>query len=171
VVIAHLLLRLLTVATVTAGVALVPTAPTAQAQPPNFPDLNAFTDAPDNLHFSRPVRWASGYAFFRTPDGINCMMGSVTRCTGPLPGLPPGEYGACAIVLQTYEEETRSLPFRFEAASDDCGPTTDDPLGVGQKLTFTTNYTTTCVVGEGRLTACIQNDHGFVLQPSGSWVF
>ncbi|MDT5064895.1 MAG: hypothetical protein QOK02_1050 [Mycobacterium sp.] len=169
--ITRLLLRLIATATVTAGVAVVSTAPATQAQPPNFPDLKAFTDAPANLHFSRPVRWASGYAFFRTPDGVNCMMGSVTRCTGSLPGLPPGEYGACATVLQTYEEETRSLPFRFEASSEDCGPTTDDPLGVGQKLTFTTNYATTCVVGEGRLTACIQNEHGFVLQPSGSWVF
>ncbi|MBB5162572.1 hypothetical protein [Mycobacterium sp. AZCC_0083] len=145
--------------------------PIATAEPAGFPDLNAFTDAPANLHFSRPVRWASGYTFFRTPDGLNCIMGSVTRCTGSLPGLPPSQYGARATVLQTYEEETRSLPFRFEAASEDCGPTTDDPPGVGQKLTFTTNYTTTCVVGEGRLTACIQNDHGFVLQPSGSWVF
>ena len=170
-VIAHLLLRLLTVATVAAGVALVSTAPAAQAQPPNFPDLNAFSEAPADLHFSRPARWASGYAFFRTPDGLNCMIGSVTRCSGALPGLPSGEYGACAVVLQTYEEATRSLPFRFETSSEDCGPSTDDPLGVGQKLTFTTNYTTTCVVGEANLTACIQNDHGFVLQPSGSWVF
>jgi hypothetical protein len=171
VVIAHLLLRLLTAVTVTGGVALVSAAPAAQAQPPNFPDLNAFTEAPADLHFSRPERWASGYAFFRTPDGLNCMMGSVTRCTGPLPGLPPEEYGACSIVHGPYQQATRSIPFIFETASEDCGPSTDDPLGVGQKLTFTANYTTTCVVGEGRLTACIQNDHGFVLQPSGSWVF
>jgi hypothetical protein len=99
------------------------------------------------------------------------MIGSVTRCSGHLPGLPVDRYGDCAVILQTYEESTRSEPFRFEESTVGCPPATDALLDVGQKLTFATNYTTTCVVGQGRLTACIQNDHGFVLQPSGSWVF
>jgi hypothetical protein len=29
----------------------------------------------------------------------------------------------------------------------------------------------TCVVGADGLTACIDGDHGVVLQPSGSWTF
>ena len=165
------LFRMLAVLTTIAGLAVLPSTASAHAQPPGFPDLDAFTEAPANLHFSRPVRWASGYAFFRTPDGISCMVGSLTRCSGPLPGLPAETNGACPLVLRTYEQATRSAPFRFETTTDGCKPTTDDLLDVGQKLTFTASDTTTCVVGVDRLTACIQNDHGFVLQPAGSWVF
>ena len=155
------------------SLACIGAAPSAHAQPAGFPDLDAFTEAPASLHFSRPEKAADGYAFFRTPDGLSCMLGSVNRCSGPLPGLPADNYGDCAVVVQTYEEASRSEPFRFEKSTEGCPPPTDEMLNVGQKLTFTTNYTTTCVVGQGRLTACIdsQNDHGFVLQPSGSWVF
>lgn len=40
----------------------------------------------------------------------------------------------------------------------------------GQKLT---TYEVSCVVGEGDLVACKNTvtSHGFVLQPTGSWVF
>jgi hypothetical protein len=87
---------------------------------------------------------ANGYAFFTTPDGLSCMIGSVTRCSGHLPGLPVDRYGDCAVILQTYEESTRSEPFRFEESTVGCPPATDALLDVGQKLTFATNYTTTC---------------------------
>jgi hypothetical protein len=167
---AHGLRRLLAVLIVIAGGFAFPGGPVAHGQPAGFPDLNAFTEAPSGLNFSRPERWANGYAFFRTPDGISCMVGSTTRCSGALPGLP-AQYGSCAAVLQTYEEATRSEPFKFENSSDGCAQSSDQVLDVGQKLTLTTNFVTTCVVGAGRVTACIQNDHGFVLQPSGSWTF
>lgn len=147
-----------------------PDVPRAQAEPAGFPDLTAFTEAPANMHFSRPDKWASGYAFFRTPDGLNCMSGSIVRCSGALPGLSTAEYGDCAEVFQTYDAASRGEPFTFGRTSD-CDDAPDELLDVGQKLTFTTNSTTTCVVGRDRLTACIRGDHGFVLQPSGSWVF
>jgi hypothetical protein len=154
-----------------AALAYVPHAPRAQAQPPGFPDLNAFTEAPASLDFSRPGRLANGYAFFRTPDGLSCMIGSLVRCSGPLPGLAGAEFSDCAFVLQSYEDAQRSEPFRFEKSTDGCSPPTDELLAVGQKATFVSNDTTICAVGAGQLTACIRNDHGFVLQPSGSWVF
>ncbi len=168
----HLLRRVLAVPAMVAALAVGPAVPSAEAQPPGFPDLNAFTEAPANLDFSRPDRWANGYAFFRTPDGLSCMIGGVRRCSGPVPGLPV-EYGECAVVLQTHEESSRSTPFRFEKSVEGCPPPADELLNVGQKLTLTANNTTTCVVGEDRLTACIDGNgkHGFVLQPSGSWVF
>ncbi|MGH3638000.1 MAG: hypothetical protein ACRDUX_03120 [Mycobacterium sp.] len=149
----------------------VPSAPQARAQPPGFPDLNAFTETPASQDFSRPDRSANGYAYFRTPDGLSCMVGSLVRCSGPLPGLAGAEYGDCALVLQSYEAARRSEPFRFEKSTDGCPPPTDELLAVGQKATFVSNDTTICAVGAGQLTACIRNDHGFVLQPSGSWVF
>lgn len=144
--------------------------PTAAAAPPGFPDLDAFTDAPAHLTYSRPDKSANGFSFFRTPDGLSCMVGSLIRCSGSLPGVPVAEYGDCAAVYQTYEAASRSEPFRLERAGE-CQRATDELLDVGQKLTFDTGYSTTCVVGRDQLTACISNDHGFVLKPSGTWVF
>jgi hypothetical protein len=167
----RLLLRSFAVLMAAAGLTVVPAAQPAKAQPPGFPDLDAFTEAPADLDFSRSAKSADGYAFFRTPDGLDCMVGSLTRCSGNLPGLPAGEFGACAVVLQTYQEATRGEPFRFQASEQGCRPSADQLLAVGQKATFTTHGVTTCVVGAERLTACTNGDHGFVLQPSGSWVF
>jgi hypothetical protein len=144
--------------------------PLASAQPIGFPDLTRFTDA-DAGHYTRPFsyaeRWSSGYLFFTTPDGINCAIGGSSWCTGDFPGRPD-DPGACDSVQRDGDAATRS--FAFGSNYGHCIPTTDALLASGQKLTNAA-FGTTCVVGEGRLTACIQNDHGFVLQPSGSWVF
>lgn len=144
--------------------------PSAAAQPIGFPDLTRFTDA-DPGHYTRPFsyaeRWANGYLFFTTPDGINCAIGGSSWCTGEFPGRPDNP-GACDSVQRDGDAATQ--PFAFGSNDGQCVPTTDALLGSGQKLTNTA-FGTTCVVGEGRLIACIQNDHGFVLQPSGSWVF
>jgi len=145
-------------------------APEVHADPPGFPDLAAFTEAPLSVDYSRPDKWANGYSFFRTPDGLSCMAGSLVRCSGPLPGLPVAQFGDCAEVLQTYEEADAGQPFTFARVSG-CRQEPDQLLDVGQKLTLAGNFTTTCVVGPDRLTACIRAGHGFVLQPSGSWVF
>lgn len=168
----HQMVRMLTVLAAVTGLAVVPVTPLAEAQPAGFPDLNAFTAAPTNIDFSRPDKWANGYAFFRTPDGISCIIGSLKQCHGPLPGTPAGDYGTCPMVIQTYEEASRSEPFRFDKSDGPCLPPSDNLLDVGQKLTFAA-YGTTCVVGENRLTACIDSmhNHGFLLQPSGSWTF
>ena len=162
--------KALAVAYVAAGLVASPGAPEARAEPPGFPDLAAFTEAPSTVDYSRPDKWANGYSFFRTPDGLNCMAGSLVRCSGPLPGMPAAEFGNCADVLQTHEGAINGEPFVFAKAST-CRLGPDELLDVGQKLTLTANDTTTCVVGPDRLTACIRADHGFVLRPSGSWVF
>ncbi|MET0474979.1 MAG: hypothetical protein ABW001_10105 [Mycobacterium sp.] len=165
------LLRSLSVLTVAVGFALIPPIPSAQSQPPGFPDLGTFTEAPAGVDFSHPEKSADGYAFFRTPDGLHCMVGSLVRCSGDLPGLPAGEFGACAVVVQTHSAAVRGEPFRFQTTADGCQPSAYQLLAVGQKATFTTTPVTTCIVGAERLTACTNGDHGFVLQPSGSWVF
>jgi hypothetical protein len=147
-------------------------APIASATPAGFPNLDAYVEAPPSIDFSRPDRWANGYAFFRTPDGLNCMAGPLSRCSGALPGVGP-EFATCGEVSRTDGQGGRSQPFALralQAAECEVGGT-DPVLEVGQKLTLAGNHTTTCVVGADRLTACIENDHGFVLQPSGSWVF
>jgi hypothetical protein len=163
------LTRALTLLAATA-LAVVAGPPPADAAPPGFPDLNAFVEASGSTDFSRPDKWANRYAFFRTPDGISCMIGSLKQCHGPIPGLPASDPATCPMVIQTYD--ARSEPFRITQSDKPCAAPTDNLLDIGQKLTFAA-YDTTCVVGENRLTACIDsgNDHGFVLQPSGSWTF
>jgi len=144
--------------------------PQATAQPAAFPDLSQFTAADAGRYvrpFSYAERWANGYLFFKTPDGISCAVGGSLWCTGEFPGRPAGR-GGCDSVR--HDGGGSPQPFAFASNDTACVPTTDAVLGVGQKLTNVV-FGITCVVGEGRLTACIQNDHGFVLQPSGSWVF
>lgn len=150
--------------------AAVVSLPTAAAQPAGFPDLARFTAA-DPGDYTRPFsyaeRWANGYLFFTTPDGINCAIGGSSWCTGEFPDRPANP-GACDSVQRDGGAATQ--PFAFGSNDGQCVPTTDALLASGQKVTNTA-FGITCVVGEGRLTACIQSDHGFVLQPSGSWVF
>lgn len=140
----------------------------AAAQPLHFPDLSAFAEAPTPSQFSRPDKWANGYMFFRTPDGVNCMIGATKTCHGNLPGLAPAQTSACSSVIQ----DDPSTPFRINRSDQQCVPATDAVLNPGYKLTFEARGTT-CVVGQDRLTACIDSwhNHGFVLQPSGSWTF
>jgi hypothetical protein len=67
------------------GIAAGIACPVAGAQPAGFPDLQRFVDM-DAQRFARPFsyaeRWASGYVFFRTPDGTSCAIGGSTWCTG-----------------------------------------------------------------------------------------
>ncbi|MUL85737.1 MULTISPECIES: hypothetical protein [unclassified Mycolicibacterium] len=146
-------------------------APQAVAQPPGFPDLNLFNEvdaAQFNRPFSYPERWANVYSFFRTPDGLNCAIGPGSWCNGNLPGLPAGQGDSCTSVHQKRSDQQ----FTFDTDDTACEPTKDKALNPGEKLTDWLTGTT-CVVGYGNLTACIntKSDHGFVLQPSGSWVF
>jgi hypothetical protein len=164
--------RCLAVAAALAGFVGTSIMPSAGALPPaGFPDLNNFREVADDASFVRADPGFNGYLFFRTPDGITCAMGSSKWCSGNLPGVPESTAGSCAFVEQTNDEASRSQPFKFDHGTNQCEPPSDKLLNVGEKLTGT--YGTTCVVGEGSLTACIDtwHDHGFVLQPSGSWTF
>jgi hypothetical protein len=163
-----------TMAIVAAGAALVAVSapPAANAVPDGFPDLSGFAPV-DATTFARPFsyaeRWASGYVFFRTPDGISCAIGGSSWCTGAFPGLSAEQQSPCASVRQGADG---AAPFRLEPSDQPCVPTSDKVLNPGQKLINDT-YGITCAVGEANLAACIdtRNDHGFILKPSGSWTF
>jgi hypothetical protein len=161
------------IAAAIAALLTVASAPTAAtAAPPGFPDLNNFTEVPDPGSYTRPDRGSSNYAYFTTPDGISCAIGSTKWCGGNLPGIPAATGAGCPSVTQTNEMASRSEPFKFTTSERPCAAPSDPVLSPGQKLTFEA-YGTTCVVGDGNLTACIDtwHDHGFVLAPSGSWTF
>ena len=73
---------------------------------------------------------------------------------------------SCAGVLP---DNADSYSFRRNGGG--CPPFADTrTLEAGQKLV---KYQMACAVGDGNVTACINTttNHGFVLQPSGSWTF
>ncbi|KQY02901.1 hypothetical protein ASD37_25450 [Mycobacterium sp. Root135] len=159
-------------AMVTLATFAVLTARPAAADPPGFPNLDQFT-ATDPGQFIRPFshaeRWANGYLFFRTTDGISCAIGGSSWCTGDFPGRSDRP-GRCDNVQNDGGDVTR--PFVFGSKDGACVPGSDPILSAGQKVTNAA-FEITCVAGQDGLTACTdtRNGHGFVLQPSGSWVF
>ena len=157
---------------VTLATFAVLTARPAAADPPGFPDLDQFT-ATDPGQFIRPFsraeRWANGYLFFRTTDGISCAIGGSSWCTGDFPGRSD-QPGTCDDVQNGGGDVTR--PFVLGSKDGACVPGSDPILSAGQKVTNAA-FEITCVAGQDGLTACTdtRNGHGFVLQRSGGWVF
>jgi hypothetical protein len=167
-------------ATVTAvglGFALVG-AGCAAAQPPSFPDLNAFQPV-DPASYTASAR-AGGATYFTTPDGLQCVLPNPAKpgdhvsasCDGHLPGLPDnaavGSDG-CSQVTTPSSLPTDLGPYSFQKGTG-CPILTSPLLKVGQKIT---KGDITCVVGADQLTGCIDPvlNRGFVLQSSGSWTF
>ncbi|CPX56774.1 Uncharacterised protein [Mycobacteroides abscessus subsp. massiliense] len=148
----------------------------ALADPPGFPDLNAFAEVPaadytqswgrgaPTVNFSTAEGIDCGFTAPKTLDGQNQLI----HCDGPLPGLQdvtakgsgPCDSGS---VNQFDISHTKG-------ACADVKPHRK-VLGPGQKVSY---GNVTCAVGGGGLIACIERvnpERGFVLQPSGSFVF
>lgn len=153
--------------------------PIGTAAPSGFPDLNAFTPVDTNIYIVGNPRSAT--IGFVAPDGVACTWRyssdakdhDAVECGGNIPGLPAsaadGTNGGCAQVEVAGYPANRTGPYVFTRRAGAC-PASDSsllPLNVGQKLSATN---VTCVVGTNDLTACIDTieNHGFVLQPSGS---
>lgn len=157
--------------------------PTAAAAPAGFPDVNAFSPVDPTSHTVGNPR--STTVGFTAPSGVVCTWGFSTdpnahdavECGGTVPGIPDsapdgGSTGCAQVKVDGYPAQ-RSGPYVIYRHGGPCPSSFSSlilPLNVGQKLTATN---ITCVVGAGDLTACIDSgdDHGFVLQPSGSWAF
>lgn len=151
----------------------------AAAQPPGFPDLNAFQPV-DPSGYTASAR-AGGAVYFVTPDGLSCIVPNPYKpgdhvsagCGGRLPGLPdnaPIGPGGCSLVANPTGLPTDLGPYSFQKGTGCPIDDTTPLLNVGQKIT---TGIITCVVGADRLTACVDPilNRGFVLQPSGSWTF
>ncbi|MEZ0365271.1 hypothetical protein ACAG26_16445 [Mycobacterium sp. pUA109] len=164
--------------------------PVAAAQPPGFPDLNAFSPVDpqgylriDNAGQPGDAAASTTRVYFSTSDGVLCRWVYVppgiqnpiaypaTVCSGDIPGIPdsvPDDGGpGCAQVGQA---APFSAEYAFNRHWGACPPFNAVALDPGQKIA---TGSATCVAGAGSLIACIDpvHDHGFVLQPSGSWVF
>lgn len=153
--------------------------PIAAAAPAGFPDLNAFTPVDTNIYIVGNPRSAT--IGFMAPDGVACTWRyssdptdhDAVQCSGNIPGfpasVPDAGNGGCAQVEVAGYPANRTGPYVFTRQDGTC-PALDSsllPLNVGQKLSATN---VTCVVGANDLTACIDTteNHGFILQPSGS---
>jgi hypothetical protein len=164
--------------------------PLAGAAPSGFPDVNAFTavDPQGYLRIDNAGQPGAGSnsvtrVYFSTSDGVLCrwvyvpeaLANLVTNtgitCSGNIPGIPdsvPANGGVgCARVAPP---ALLAPEFVFDRHWGACPPFNAVSLNAGQKIE---TGNTTCAVGTGSLIACIDPaaEHGFVLQPSGSWVF
>ncbi len=150
--------------------------PIALAEPPGFPDLNTFVEVPASQYVTAGSRGMT-FIGFSTAEGINCGFSNpdspdgqnqLIHCAGPLPGLqdvPATGSGPCETGVASQVAITHS-----KGSCADVKPTRKI-LGPGQKIT---HGMVTCAVGNGPLVACIDRfgpERGFVLQPSGSFVF
>lgn len=169
--------RVLLILTTVLGLGAGLAAP-ATAAPPGFPDVGAFSAADPSQYVQRSKFDTIG---FTTPT-LTCSWDYIddpnrhvpVQCYGQLPGLPGASGAACASVYQPARSSADtyvSSVYVFTRGGDTtCAPPDGFPrLAVGQKLTATNN---TCVVTADGV-ACIDPvvNHGFVLQPAGSWVF
>jgi hypothetical protein len=159
---------------------------TASAVPDGFPDVSQYTETTaDYIKRSTQAGSDKTFAAFRTPDGLlDCMLirSNSAGCSGTSPGSIPGfpadaplgnsEGMPCLAPHVGFGGQQNltdpASPGSFPIDSY-CSEGSDLPvLPVGQKVTL---GPTVCLAGENRLTACTDGTHGFVVQPSGSWVF
>jgi hypothetical protein len=145
------------------------TAPTAAALPPGFPDLDAFT-AVDPAPYVQHGLKASRIGF--TTPTLTCTWDYrpdhndhvVPGCSGTIVGLP------AEAPQSEMEGSCDGIGSSFGRGRGACPPPSGYPrLAPGHKLTA---VNTTCAVTDDGV-ACIDPivNHGFDVQPSGSWVF
>jgi hypothetical protein len=183
----------LTLALVLVLTAAIGSAQHATAQPPpGFPNLDNFTTVPVDGYATPAGPGTTARINFSAPNGLACdFYGGVApapqpsqdiKCSGDLPGLDdipfPGggrtKPGDCVVGSVNFKGPGYELS---RMSYGGCGgnpatlPSTGKLLGAGQKLSY---LNVTCAVGTDNLVVCLDTtsgDHGFVLQPSGSWAF
>ena len=167
----------------------------SEAEPRQMPNFNDFTAVPvEGFFFS----FSKGrYGDFSTPYDITCHFYALPKPnTGPsqeikcegavMPGMDdvpfvsseqPGPDDCTLISARPsdsgpdYVLHRSILPKGCPGGAPYTPPNKYTLLDVGQKLSY---QNMTCAVGADRLIACLDTtsgQHGFVLQPSGSWAF
>ncbi|NOP98048.1 hypothetical protein [Mycolicibacterium fortuitum] len=153
----------------TAIVLAAATAPTVDAAPPGFPDLDTFS-AVDAAPYVQHGLKASRVGF--TTSTLTCTWDYrpdrndhvVAGCSGTVVGMP------AEAPQSEMEASCDGVSSSFVRGRGPCPPPAGYPrLAPGRKLTA---VNTTCAVTDDGV-ACIDPivNHGFVVQSSGSWVF
>lgn len=166
------------VALLAATVALTLGTGTAAAAPPGFPDLDAFTPVEANQYAASAGK-TSVAVKFSTPDGLECGLANYgpdspetqnyAWCSGGIPGMPADAESVHGEADKVTGYGGPVFMYKF-VKNGGFKPGPQKILDVGQKIS---SANITCVIGADRLAACINrvDNHGFVLQPSGSWTF
>jgi hypothetical protein len=177
-----------------AAASAIASAPHAAAvPPPRFPDLNRFVAVPvDGYATTASQGGAPRISFSATPTLVCDFYGGPApapqpsqdiKCNGDAPGMDdvpfPGggghpKPGDCVVGAVNFKGPGYELSRMTYGGCDGNPPALTSGgklLGAGQKLSY---LNVTCAVGADNFVACLDTtsgDHGFVLDPSGSWAF
>jgi hypothetical protein len=190
--VADLAIRALGVLTLAMASAIA-SAPHAAAQPPpRFPNLDGFTAVPSDGYATTSSTGNPPRINFSATNTLVCdFYGGAApapqpsqdiKCSGDMPGmddvsfpgaghLRPGDCVVGSVNFKGPGYELSRMSYAGCGGNPAALPYGAKPLGSGQKLTY---LNVTCAVGADILVACLDTtggDHGFVLQPSGSWAF
>lgn len=179
-------------ATLLAGAVLVAVsalAPSAAADPHQFPDLSDYASV-NAADYTTYHAYLTAGAQFATPSGHRCRMsfthkqnGAYMQCWGALPGTSNNHVGLSYVGGPFSSAATFSnvdlAQMDFVPAGPGVPATTLSPqdyklLPAHSKLSYTDGPMQTCGV-DTSMTACeltVEGQrHGFVLSPDGSWAF
>lgn len=160
------------------------------AQPAGFPSLDTFALVPVDGYFvvdARSPRWV----YFSTPYNVQCDFNgaqdsfnlppqptAAINCNGDIPGLGnvagAAAPGTCPTGHVSPGANGQGPGYALsQVAGSNCGAqfARGTLLNPGQKISYKNG---TCAVGADQLIACLDTtngEHGFVLQPSGSFAF
>ncbi|MBS9533856.1 hypothetical protein KIH27_09695 [Mycobacterium sp. M1] len=158
------------------------------AAPEQFPDLSGFTVADVKDYSGYYIYPTTNGVQFTAPAGYRCRITYTGRanppfrsakCWGALPGTssnvvgvstgvvddPPAAFGDVdPAVMDEYDTLTPDV----RVIKKSFGPDDYKPLPPGSRLDYAKDEV--CGVTE-QMTACRVGDHGFVLDPQGSWTF
>jgi hypothetical protein len=146
---------------------------TAQADPPSFPDIDAYTAVNQRdyvIAYDTPGIVVSG-TYFLTPDGISCSItvGAYAGCSGNnFPGVPPAtptKGGAPRV--NTISTDSRIRPVSDTTGTD--GTIRDQPIKILPPFHSISLGGVICGVDDAGMTACKDpQGRGFILSPSWS---
>lgn len=185
--------RLTLAALTLAAVPAIVSAPhAAAAPPPRFPDLSRFVAVPVDGYATSPQDGSGPrIRFSPTPTLVCDFYGGPApapqpsqdiKCSGDMPGMddvtfPGGGHpkpGDCVVSAVNFKGPGYELSRMSYGGCDGNPPAVapgGKPLAPGAKLSY---LNVTCAVDAGNVVACLDTtsgDHGFVLEPSGSWAF
>ncbi|HEY0228114.1 MAG TPA: hypothetical protein VGC05_17370 [Mycobacterium sp.] len=190
--VADVAMRSLCVLTLAAASAIAAAQHAAAQPPPRFPNLDSFTAVPVDGYVTTSRPGGSPRVNFSATNTVVCdFYGGAApvpqpsqdiKCSGDMPGmddfsfpgaghLRPGDCVVGSVNFKGPGYELSRMSYGGCDGNPAALPTSGKPLGPGQKISY---LNVTCAVGPDNLVACLDNtsgDHGFVLQPSGSWAF
>lgn len=185
-------MRALGVLALATASAVAPAQHAGATPPPSFPNLDTFTAVPAEGYVATATTSGTPRVTFSTGNAMVCdFYGGAApapqpsqdiKCSGELPGmenvpfpgashLRPGDCVVSSVNFKGPGYELSRMSYGGCGGNPAALPSNGKLLAAGQKVTY---LNVTCAVGADNLVACLDStsgDHGFVLQPSGSWAF